>query len=131
MRFSRLPIGFVFDFVDPSSFRNSFFDRCIKLSKRTYKSLDSGTVYTVGNVRAEVFHVNPPPQLTPRAGFRFRHARVLSADGMTGQVFEVTRVANETVYYRAVYPNGDTHVLGSPQCCPFDEFPKWVKEEAL
>ena len=57
--FKDLAIGQKFDWIDPTSIRNSFFDRCEKISARQYRGVASGTVYKVGSVNAKVFHVAP------------------------------------------------------------------------
>ena len=55
MRFRDLPIGATFDFVGPST--NTFFDRCVKISARRYKSTRTLTVFQVGTVLCNVFNV--------------------------------------------------------------------------
>lgn len=57
MKFSDLAIGAEFDFIDPhNSTFNSFYDRCRKVSARRYVSIHDGAVYSVGSVKAVVFH---------------------------------------------------------------------------
>lgn len=57
-------------------------------------------------------------------GHRFYHARVLAEDGGP-QLYEVSRIARGTVYYRPVYEDGP----GKPDCCPIEEFPRWSRAE--
>lgn len=61
--------------------------------------------------------------MTPVKGFRFYHSRVLGEDN-SPQLYEVSRVARGTVYYRPVYPE----TLGGPDCCATEDFDKWCKE---
>lgn len=132
MQFKNLTIGTEFDWIDPTSFSNSFFERCVKVSVRTYRSLDGGKIYVVGDVRAKVFHVNPPASAVPRKGFRFRHARVIDTkikDCTVGQLFQVTRVANGTAYYRPVHVTEAGETFGAASCCPVSEFSKWARPE--
>lgn len=130
MQFKNLTIGTEFDWIDPESFSNSFFERCVKTSVRTYRSLDGGKVHLVGNVRARVFHVKPKASVVPTKGYRFRHARVIDTrakGGAIGQLFQVTRVANGTAYYRPVHVTEVGETMGPPSCCPVSEFPKWAR----
>jgi len=61
MKFRDLHIGDTFDFVSNNRMFNSFFDRCIKVSARKYKSIDNPRnaefTYTVGTINCSVFHV--------------------------------------------------------------------------
>jgi hypothetical protein len=47
--FKMLTVGQKFEFTG-----NSFYDTCIKISARKYKSLDTGKEYEIGSVSAEV-----------------------------------------------------------------------------
>lgn len=58
--FNSLPIGSTFDFIGPDTRYNSFFDRCLKISRGKYRSTVSGVEYRVGSRMAEVFHVVVP-----------------------------------------------------------------------
>lgn len=58
VKFRDLSIGDEFDFVSGSSVYDSFYDRCVKTGKRTYKSLDTGQAYKVGSVSAFVYNVS-------------------------------------------------------------------------
>lgn len=60
--------------------------------------------------------------MIPVRGLEFDHARVIDTDKRPMR-FVVTRIARGMVYYRPV--SG-----GSPQCCPVEEFPRWVKIES-
>jgi hypothetical protein len=58
--FKDLEIGQTFDFVDPDAgTRNSFYARCVKLTARTYREINTSTgfVHRIGTVKARVFHV--------------------------------------------------------------------------
>lgn len=71
--------------------------------------------------------------MTPVKGLRFYHSRVLDTvkwDGKSPQLFVVTRIARGTVYYRAVYDLGTRETLGSPACCPVEDFPRWCARAA-
>lgn len=63
--------------------------------------------------------------MTPTKGLRFYHSRVLGADNAP-QLYEVSRIARGTVYYRPVSNEG----LGKPDCCPINQFDRWCKETA-
>jgi hypothetical protein len=63
--------------------------------------------------------------VTPSKGLRFLHARVLGEDD-SPQLYEVSRIARGTVYYRPVYADG----LGKPDCCLSDDFERYCKEVA-
>ena len=68
--------------------------------------------------------------MKPYKGFRFYHARVLSMepfDGTSKQLYEVSKIARGTVYYRPVYSNGQ---LGKPDCCELENFDKWMDSPA-
>jgi hypothetical protein len=70
---------------------------------------------------------------TPKKGLRFYHSRVLDGmkfDGKSPQLFEVTRVARGTAYYRAVYDLGSRETKGAVACCPVEQFQKWVRSVA-
>ena len=62
MKFRDLLIGDTFDFVDDAHLTwNSFYDRCVKVSKRNYESIDKSPVaykgkYQVGSINCEVYH---------------------------------------------------------------------------
>jgi hypothetical protein len=65
--FRELAIGDTFDFIGPVPHGgecrckyHSFFDRCAKVSSRSYKSLDSGMKMTVGTINVEVYNVSNP-----------------------------------------------------------------------
>ena len=63
LQFRDLHVGDTFDWIDDNHRdRNSFYDRCVKTSARGYRTLDGGESatrnYTVGSVRANVFHVS-------------------------------------------------------------------------
>ena len=57
IKFRDVAINECFDWVDPSTLRNSYFDRCIKTGKRTYRSISTNQQMTVGSINARVFHV--------------------------------------------------------------------------
>lgn len=58
-KFNDLPIGAKFDFIDEAHPTwNSFYDRCVKRTKRTYSSLRTGLKITVGTVQCAVYHVD-------------------------------------------------------------------------
>lgn len=60
MQFCELALGQEFDWVDDSKpGMNSFFDPCVKTSERRYRSTLTNCSYTVGTVKAKVFHVKP------------------------------------------------------------------------
>lgn len=68
--------------------------------------------------------------MKPIKGMRFYHSRVLDTvkfDGHSPQLYEVTRVAAGTAYYRPVYDMGDREHFGKPDCCPVEQFSRWVK----
>lgn len=52
-------------------------------------------------------------------GFRFHHSRVIEADG-SPMLYEVTKIARGTVYYRPVDGGGS-------ECCPVEDFARIVK----
>ena len=57
-KFSDLGICDTFDFIGPNRLHNSFYDRCIKISARKYRALDTFlNTMEVGNTSVEVFHV--------------------------------------------------------------------------
>lgn len=56
-KFSELAIGQSFDFVNDETRFNSFFDRCIKISNRKYRSITTGIEYGIGSVKCKVYHV--------------------------------------------------------------------------
>ena len=58
--FNSLPIGSTFDFIGPEPRYNSFFERCLKISRGKYRSTVSGVEYRVGSRSAEVFHIVTP-----------------------------------------------------------------------
>ena len=63
----------------------------------------------------------------PTKGTRFRHARWVNWDvDKTPALYEVTRIALNTVYYRPVYDAGivGSERLGSPECCSLAYWPK-------
>ena len=59
-RFKELSIGKWFDFISPKHGYNSFFERCVKTSKRTYIS-KAGSRYQVGSINCKVYHVTDKP----------------------------------------------------------------------
>ena len=67
-----------------------------------------------------------------RKGLRFIHAKVMDAMRMDEspkphQEYEVTKVANGMVYYRAVYDYGTRVALGSAvECTTLDDFSRVV-----
>ncbi len=66
-------------------------------------------------------------------GMRFYHSRVLDTqkfDGKSPQLFQVTKVAGGTAYFRAVYDLGTRETLGAAACCPVEQFHRWVKSFA-
>jgi hypothetical protein len=65
-RFRDLAVGQTFDFIEDSSINNSFYDQCVKISARRYRS-HTGTVYTVGSINAKVYHVNESGEVKPGA----------------------------------------------------------------
>lgn len=69
--------------------------------------------------------------MIPHKGTRFLHSRVLDSikfDGVSPQLFVVTKISSGTVYYRPVYDYGTHKTLGAPGCCPAEQFNKWCKE---
>lgn len=58
-RFKELHLGDTFDFIGPDRDRNSFFDRCIKIGARTYRSVENrhDVMHHVGSINCEVFHI--------------------------------------------------------------------------
>ena len=71
--------------------------------------------------------------MTPHKGFRFYHSRVLDTqkfDGKSPQLYQVTKIAAGTVYYRPVIDYGTRETLGSPDCCPVEQFPRWCLRAA-
>jgi hypothetical protein len=60
---------------------------------------------------------------TPVKGLRFKHSRVIDYD-KNPAIFQVTRIAQGMVYYRPVYNYGTREVLGHPDCCYLEYFPK-------
>ncbi len=67
-------------------------------------------------------------RVQPKKGMRFHHSRVLDTakwDGKSPQLFEVTKVASGTAYYRAVYDLGTRETKGAPACCPVEQFGRW------
>jgi hypothetical protein len=70
-----------------------------------------------------------PKNVTPTKGMRFYHSRVFDTqrfDGKSPQLYQVTRVAAGTAYYRPVYDYGTREELGKPDCCPTEQFGRWV-----
>jgi len=67
-----------------------------------------------------------------KKGQRFYHARVLDTqkfDGNSPQMYQVTRIAQGQVYYRAVIDADlPSERLGSPECCLIESWPKVCKE---
>ena len=60
MKFKDLQINDSFDWINDAKVGyNSFFERCYKISKRTYTT-ESGIKYQVGSINAEVYHVERP-----------------------------------------------------------------------
>jgi hypothetical protein len=58
LRFRDVAINEPFDFIDPAPLaRNSFFERCYKTGKRTYREFGSNRQHTVGSIHCRVFHV--------------------------------------------------------------------------
>lgn len=57
IHFQDLANGDTFDFVSPNLSLNSFSERCVKLSARRYRSLETGLVHRVGSINANVYHV--------------------------------------------------------------------------
>jgi hypothetical protein len=55
--FADVKIGQTFDFISPDRLMNSFFDECVKVSARKYRSLATGREIRVGSIRAKVYHV--------------------------------------------------------------------------
>lgn len=60
MTFKQLNIGDTFDFVAPAPAFNSFYDTCVKIGPRKYRSLlrKEHADYSVGSVKCDVYHVN-------------------------------------------------------------------------
>lgn len=54
--FKDLAVGDTFDFIEPDSHYNSFYERCEKISNRKYRS-ERGHEFEVGTVRCKVYHV--------------------------------------------------------------------------
>jgi hypothetical protein len=54
--FKQVKIGQTFDFISPG-FGNSFFDECVKISTRKYRSLVTNLEFRIGSLNAEVYHV--------------------------------------------------------------------------
>lgn len=59
--FEQLDVGQSFDWIDDANpSRVSFWHRCVKTSARTYRSYENGHTYTVGTIKAQVFHPGVP-----------------------------------------------------------------------
>ena len=59
MQFRDLSIGTQFDFIDDENrMLNSFYDRCVKITPRKYRSMTANVVHTIGTIDAKVFHVD-------------------------------------------------------------------------
>jgi hypothetical protein len=59
--FRDIPIGAQFDFIAPGSLRNSFYNRCTKISARKYSYLHNKAQplsCRVGTVKARVYNVS-------------------------------------------------------------------------
>ena len=56
MTFKDLAIGQRFDFVSPDIGYNSFYYRCIKISPRRYRSVETQIVYMIGTTKCVVFN---------------------------------------------------------------------------
>lgn len=54
--FRELSEGDSFDFISPDAMTNSFYLRCVKTGKRTYRD-STNVVHTVGRVTCKVYHV--------------------------------------------------------------------------
>lgn len=59
MRFLDLNVGDTFDFVSPDRTLNSFYERCVKLTARTYTEVEGEglVIHRVGSINAKVYHV--------------------------------------------------------------------------
>ena len=57
LKFRDVQINEPFDFIDPCSRYNSFFERCYKTGKRTYREIGSNREHTIGTVNCRVFHI--------------------------------------------------------------------------
>ena len=61
-KFRDIAVGDTFDFISPDSSMNSFYARCVKLSARTYTSIEGEAEplpIMVGSINAKVYHVEP------------------------------------------------------------------------
>ena len=72
IKFRDLLIGDTFDFIDDNNrLMNSFYDRCVKTSSRTYKSIELNPHYDgksqVGSINAIVHHVKSRTDSTVHA----------------------------------------------------------------
>lgn len=66
IRFRDLPYGATFDWVNPDSLHNSFFERCRKVAPRSYEWTDAKGLplhVSVGSIDAPVFHVTAPDRV--------------------------------------------------------------------
>lgn len=61
MKFRAVLIGETFDWIDDTSaFKNSYYERCVKVSSRCYSPLSNPMVkMQVGSINAVVFHHQP------------------------------------------------------------------------
>lgn len=57
--FKDLVTGQEFDFISPTRLMNSFYLRCTKTGKRTYRD-ENGRNHRVDSVRCFVYHVSTP-----------------------------------------------------------------------
>ena len=57
IRFRDVALNEPFDFINPGTLCNSFFDRCFKTGPRTYRSFSTNCEHRIGSINAEVFHV--------------------------------------------------------------------------
>ena len=55
MKFREMLVGDTFDFIGGEY--PSFFERCIKVSKRCYVGTTKGLNYHVGSINATVYHI--------------------------------------------------------------------------
>ncbi len=63
-KFRDLKLGDTFDFISPTPMLNSFYARCVKLSTRTYNTIEGKQQppMRIGSINANVYHVNSGPR---------------------------------------------------------------------
>ncbi len=69
---------------------------------------------------------------TPHKGFQFFHARVLTEDMKSQQLYEITKIAKGIIYYRPIRLDTDGRgiVIGGADMCEYNDFPRWIQRAA-